>query len=676
MTDHRLHPLAGWAPLPDGLVVALGTWYGVARGGPARRLRERLDGETGAVGLDDRDVRPLLDDLRKAGVVRETVEVPPYAWFRAAENRTGIQGPGRGHTDPGAVAVHGRGDVADTIYGILSRELSGLPVAVTHHVDLPEGGDALAVVVTDEPNASGLGQVNEGLTRSRAPWLLVDLRGAAPHHVGPLIVPGRSGCLDCFRRRRSANVAHPREYELLLRERRSAPPGPWLAHMVAGLAAGVALAWLTGADATLPGSFLELSAGDVTTVTRHRYVPVPGCVVCGDRAPAPAPAPLSIETLVSRQAGPARETVVTRDSTARGVRVTVVGASVDPMHGAVVDVGGEGRCETEAGARVRALAEFAERLVLREPPRSLAGADRPGEPSGCPLSGRLIEAVDLHTGAPVARPAGEFYLHPPGCPVNSRPDRPSSNGAAAGGSADEALERALFELLERDALMVTWRCRLSPPRVAGDALKRELDLLRSRRLEPSLVDLSGIHAVPTVLCVLRGRSAGRPVRAVGSAADRTIERAARRAMGEAAAVYGLAATRQATAPGAPLTFDDYADNAYYHLTDASGTGFDRLDADARSGTAKCPELGGTSAEVVARLAHALDRRGIGVFTADLTPPWLSDRGLRVVVARSPDLYPLELGPGDRDLADRLLRHPCRAVLAGPDGPDLAPVPLA
>lgn len=354
-------------------------------------------------------------------------------------------------------------------------------------------------------------------------------------------------------------------------------------------------------------------------------------------------------------------------------RFAAVGKAVDRAHAAARPVTGIGRHTERAAARDLALLEFAERLALFEPAalRSAAPAA-----SGCPLSDQTIGAVDLLTGQRVSRPAAPFCVHPAECPVALVPGRPSTSGAAAGSSASDALVRGLLELLERDALMFAWRCGVRPAR---------LDL-PAPELTPAgdggsavYLDLSFVHAVPTVLCIVRGAVDGHQARGVGCAAKRTAQEAASHALGEASSAFGMCAERLTSAGpdglDGPEVFAHFADNAYHYLRAAPMAALDALADAAPKATGIPVPLHGDTATVLSGLTGRLREHGIAVFAADVTPRWLRPLGLHVVVTRSPDLFPLELGPGNPEDARRLLNHPFRRALANADL-NLAPVPLA
>ncbi|MFI7232129.1 YcaO-like family protein [Nonomuraea angiospora] len=400
------------------------------------------------------------------------------------------------------------------------------------------------------------------------------------------------------------------------------------------------------------------------------------------------------QALVSARTGPVFEVTEHAPHTHGGADWLVIasGVAVDRLHGAFIPTSGAGRSPDQASGRRNALYECAERLALREPPGRGQGPAGPG----CPLAGRTVPVRDLASGAMLDRPAGDFYLHPPPCPRAAGPDRPTSNGAAAGDSYWSAVERGLLELLERDALMTTWRFGLRPPRLpADDLVPDQVEALRGQGLTLTLADLSPLHGLPIVVCVAGGQVDGHLVRTVGSAADRTLRRAAARAAVEAGSVHQVAAERLRLGRHEELTFGDFVDHAFYYLDPDKARLLDLFDSGPVA-TARAAALGDGSGQTgsgqtgsgqtdcgqdrseqnVRALAERLARAGVAIHAADITPAWLRPHGIHTIVARSPDLYPLELGPGSPDLARRLRRHPAREALVSGRPVNLAPIPLA
>lgn len=102
------------------------------------------------------------------------------------------------------------------------------------------------------------------------------------------------------------------------------------------------------------------------------------------------------------------------------------------------------------------------------------------------------------------------YLLPTDVPVGFNTN---SSGCALGNSRDEAALFAALEVIERDALLVTWYSKSAPPRMALDSVSdrttRELLLLLDLcGYEVRCFDVTVEFEVPSVMVMLLGREAG------------------------------------------------------------------------------------------------------------------------------------------------------------------------
>lgn len=625
MPELVLAPGASWAPLKDGLIVSVGSWYAVARGPVADTLRCQLPGPAYLPGAAS---SPLARQLIEAGALVTVPDAVP-----------GEQGRDR----PGNLAEQIAAELGAEWAAAVAR--SGLSVAV----------------VNDDA-----AEVNRRQIRDGRPWLLVEGRAVTPVTIGPLFVPGQTGCLECWWTRCASLTSRPREYRSLLAGRRAVPAGAGQQRAIAGAAAAVVRRWLSGPAAAVAGAAYELAgaacdgAGAAPdaggpSLRRHPFLPVPGCPVCAGTGRPERSRPGLL--MISTRAGPVVRLTRARSSGSEWA-AAARGVTVDTAHGTTRVTAGDGRGRSAAQATRRALHEFAERMAMSEPPAGRAG---PGGPDGCPLAGQMIAVQELASGERTWAPAADYYLHPRTC-LPGPALRPTTNGAAAGAGFWAAAERGLLELLERDALILTWRWGLPRSRWVAPWPQQP-------GVTATYTDLSQVHGVPTIACIVSGTNQGRTVRAVGSAAARTAGAAARHALSEARSVYQWLA--EAAPDAGPIK--EFTDHARYYLRPERRDVLLRLQPDSGPAAGQPGEVPGPggSREFVRSLAHRLAERGIHVYAADLTTPWMRAVGLRVVVVRSAQLYPLELGTGSAAVAERLR---WRVGLAGP--PFLEPLPLA
>lgn len=109
--------------------------------------------------------------------------------------------------------------------------------------------------------------------------------------IGPLVVPGETACLACYRLRRAATSDCRDELRALQGSPSAARAASALESVVAGVAALALLRYLAGLDPTLPGSFYALDAGVPLSLSRHRVLRVPRCPACSEVETLAAPLP-------------------------------------------------------------------------------------------------------------------------------------------------------------------------------------------------------------------------------------------------------------------------------------------------------------------------------------------------------------------------------------------------
>jgi ribosomal protein S12 methylthiotransferase accessory factor len=148
-----------------------------------------------------------------------------------------------------------------------------------------------------------------------------------------------------------------------------------------------------------------------------------------------------------------------------------------------------------------------------------------------------VPVAPLNGGPCRYAPACLVYLgHPEAARLPERL-RPDSSGAAAGATPGAARRAALFELLERDAVARWWQGGLRRPGFGTAVLGAPwLDRFSRRLLADGrllyFLDLGAAHAIP-VAAAVSAQVDGRSI-VLGTAAGRTIRKAAIRAAGELA----------------------------------------------------------------------------------------------------------------------------------------------
>ena len=257
----------------------------------------------------------------------------------------------------------------------------------------------------------------------------------------------------------------------------------------------------------------------------------------------------------------------------------------------------------------------------------------------------------IEDGSPAWLPAELVYLQ--------RPDRTlppiaysTSSGLACGPSFPEAVLSALLELVERDAVMLAWKCGLSLP-ILDWSRDSELDALdrtffAATGLRYSVVDASCFLDVPIAISVLHGADGSGAPLAVGAAAAAQIGEAWLKALSESFGVYrwlrqqaAQEALRPPSDADAIETFDDHM--LYYSTTEhAALAGF--LDGSGeRRATGEIGLLeGSTPHEQIAAVAERLAHRGISAYAVDVTAPDVRELGLSVARVVAPELCALDV----------------------------------
>ena len=216
----------------------------------------------------------------------------------------------------------------------------------------------------------------------------------------------------------------------------------------------------------------------------------------------------------------------------------------------------------------------------------------------------------------------------------------TSSGLAADPSRELALLRAVQELVERDALMVTWLHGVPGRRVALPArYAGPVDALGGEAVCIVATPAYSPHPVALVCGQLPLR--GRPRYSLGAACRETWAAAVEKAylewiQGVVFAGYYLAYNPavELRDPRDVKTFDDHA--VYYTVHPEEWPKLPLLRGETVERDGEEP----AASDALARLARALTSRGIAVYYRDLTPDDLRRLGLSVVRALSPHLAPI------------------------------------
>jgi ribosomal protein S12 methylthiotransferase accessory factor len=511
---------------PDGVYLLSEAGDFLLRGELYARLVPLLTGARSPAELADRlapaasraEVYHALAQLERRGYLDDA---PPPADAAAAAFWDLAGAPPAAASRPSGVAVRPLGDADPQPWR------AALRAAGVAEVD---AGPSLTIVVAADYLDDALAAIDADMRGRGAPWLLVREAGAEAW-VGPLLVPGRTGCWTCM----AARLRLARPVAGYVADRLGRAPASFPARaatssskaLAAALAAHAAALWTTHPDGCpLVGTLVTLDAVALTQ-TSHPLTRRPQCPACGrPHAPAVPPALAPAPRGDGERSVPAEAFVEAhrRHVGVLGVVASLrrVGAPDGPRHAYAAGTNvalprgdlaalrrslrGEssGKGRTDAEARASAIAEALERH---------SGAFQGDEPVRLARLAELDDAVDpaalLHFSAaqyaararwnadprrfervpePYDRDAPTLWS-PAWSLTRGRPrslptaycyyeaphgEGPAfcvadSNGCAAGATPVEAIVQGALELCERDAVAIWWHNRLRRPGVDLDA---------------------------------------------------------------------------------------------------------------------------------------------------------------------------------------------------------------
>lgn len=263
-----------------------------------------------------------------------------------------------------------------------------------------------------------------------------------------------------------------------------------------------------------------------------------------------------------------------------------------------------------------------------------------------------VRGLWLGSGDPVWVPALPTFRALP-VPFPERFCQVTSNGLAAGLGLEDAAARATLELIERDAFMLSWYCRLPG---------RELDIRGCLEpgIETILQQIAGCGAqtklflleagipVPTVVCVARGNGETWPGATLGLGTHPSLRTAIRKAVLELGQTGPTLRDEMMTggdpAPATPGEVRTFRQHALFYLPAKRNQVFDFL-----GNPTELPLQADSFRELPpaspSRLAALLQQVGIRIAIVDLTPPELRHTPFRVVRALGTDMQQIHCGYG-------------------------------
>ncbi|MBT2445600.1 YcaO-like family protein [Streptomyces sp. ISL-43] len=293
---------------------------------------------------------------------------------------------------------------------------------------------------------------------------------------------------------------------------------------------------------------------------------------------------------------------------------------------------------------------------------------------------RWVRGWSLTRREPKWVPAVQVWMHIPPQSVGERGWNPISTGCATHTDLAQALINGLCEVVERDAIALTWYQRLALPRIDFDEVPAALEpfLKKSR---DSLVDTVFFDAttdlgIPTVYSV--DLSPHNEVLGQMVMCNTSLDPAD----SVAKIIRESASSRIAMQVNRPMpdSVDDFQHvfhgASYMGSPDRLGDFDFLLKGEARTPFSELPHLSsGDSGQDLALLVDMLARAGYEAVAVDCTTDEARDVGFRVVRVLVPGLMPLSFTHRARYLAHpRLYEAPARMGYPVHAEPDLNPLP--
>lgn len=261
---------------------------------------------------------------------------------------------------------------------------------------------------------------------------------------------------------------------------------------------------------------------------------------------------------------------------------------------------------------------------------------------------RWVRGLELTSGEPMWVPAvmATYRLHDP-APAE-RFNYRISTGYSVHTDPVEALVGGICEVIERDAVALTWLQRLALPLVGAEVGSENLDYLMGwaerHFIRVHRFDATTDLGVPTVYCLLVADHDDRARNIVACATGRTMSGAAEKALIEGILVRGLYHA-SGEAEDDVAKFTTVEDGARYMGKPEHAEAFDFLtDGATDRPRSRREALPDDPAAMLDHLVGLFRDRGTQVVVVDRTPQELADAGLTCVSVVIPDLQPMSLLP--------------------------------
>jgi len=254
------------------------------------------------------------------------------------------------------------------------------------------------------------------------------------------------------------------------------------------------------------------------------------------------------------------------------------------------------------------------------------------------------------------------------CPYNFRhyPEEPIillpiTTGIAAGQSFEDALYRGICESVERDAFMITWLNKLSPPvidlnSIEDEEMKKIVESAKRYNLEIYAIDMTTDIKIPSVLSVIIDRTGIGPAVMVSAKTSLNLKEAIVGAIQEGLSGRIVRRSKIARSPDSiKLRADYFLENPseiktfhdrmiYWTKTDM----IEKIEFLLKGQRKKITStelfnyIASSDGERVNIVLDTIKNNGLNGYWIDITYPAFKKSGLRVVKFISPELHPLNM----------------------------------
>ncbi|MBI2635302.1 MAG: YcaO-like family protein [Parcubacteria group bacterium] len=250
-------------------------------------------------------------------------------------------------------------------------------------------------------------------------------------------------------------------------------------------------------------------------------------------------------------------------------------------------------------------------------------------------------------------PAQLVYLGYERLPEEPLIRQTTTNGAAAGVSREQALEHAILEAIERDALMIHWLNKITPPKIdigglenlGNKTIAKIIGEYRRYKIDFALLDITADLGIPVVLTVIRDNAIGRPAIFLGAGADLNIESAIIHSLleGLRAGYWNSVSREQIEAVNKKVPLIENIEERRVYWCDKSRMREVDFLLDGPIKKIERNEFGGASNQKkMELLKQILMVRGMKAYGVDYATKAAKDSGLKITKVLIPELYYLYL----------------------------------